>query len=264
MTMEMLRETLERLGNGEDVVLVTVVAVAGSVPPRVGFRMAVAAGDATGTVGGGALEAEAIRAARALLAGGGPARLERIDVATLGMTCGGEVTMFLEPFRSAPRLWIFGGGHIGRALVPMAAAAGFSVTVADNRPEYADPTRFPEAARAVCAPYEESVGMVPAGAFVVILTHGHAHDEEVLAAMTRMEPRLPYVGMIGSSRKIAQALAGIRATGVDPGPDVYAPIGLDLGGDTPGEIAVAIAAQLLGVLHRKPGLPHYRDTHVPR
>ena len=262
--METLRKTVSLLGDGEDVVLVTVVGTAGSVPPRAGFRMVVTAGGAEGTVGGGALENEATRMARALLTGGGEARLERIDVAKIGMACGGEVTLFLEPFRAATRLWIFGGGHIGKALAPMAAAAGFNVTVADNRPEFADAARFPEASRAICAPYDESAMMVPAGAFVAILTHGHAHDEEVLEAMVRMEPRLPYVGMVGSSLKIAKALAGIRATGVDPGPDVYAPIGLDLGGDTPGEIALAIAAQILGVRNRKAGLPHYRDRHAPK
>jgi len=262
--METLRRTASLFASGADVVLVTVVATAGSVPPRAGFRMVVTAGGSEGTVGGGALESEAILMARALLAGGGEARLERIDVATIGMACGGEVTLFLEPVRAAPRLWIFGGGHIGKALAPMAAAAGFNVTVADNRPEFADKARFPEAARTICAPYDESVKMVPEGAFVAILTHGHAHDEEVLNAMVRMEPRLPYVGMVGSSRKIAKALSEIRAKGVDPGPDVYAPIGLDLGGDTPGEIALAIAAQILGVKSRKDGLPHYRDRHVPK
>jgi len=262
--METLRTTVDRIASGEDVVLVTVVAVAGSVPPRVGFRMVVTASSTEGTVGGGALENEAIRTARALLEGGGEARLERIDVAKIGMACGGEVTLFLEPFRAATRLWIFGGGHIGKALAPMAAAAGFSVTVADNRPEFAEVSRFPEASRTICAPYGEAVKLVPEGAFVVIVTHGHMHDEEVLGAVVRMEPRLPYVGMVGSSRKIAKALDEIRATGVDPGPDVYAPIGLDLGGDTPGEIALAIAAQILGVKHRKDALPHYRDRHVPK
>ena len=143
--MDTLRKAVSLVGDGEDVVLVTVVAIAGSAPPRVGFRMAVTGGGTEGTVGGGALENEAIRLARALLAGDGTARLERIDVAAIGMECGGEVTLFLEPFRAAPRLWIFGGGHIGKALAPMAAAAGFTVTVVDNRPEFADRTRFPEA-----------------------------------------------------------------------------------------------------------------------
>jgi xanthine dehydrogenase accessory factor len=262
--METLRRTLALLGDGEDLVLVTVVAAAGSVPPRVGFRMAVTAAATEGTVGGGALENEAIRLARALLAGDGGARLERLDLAALGMACGGEVTLFLEPFRAAPRLWIFGGGHIGKALVPIAAAAGFGVTVVDNRPEFADPARFPGAARTICMPYDDAAALVPAGAFAVIVTHGHMHDGALLDALVRRRPRLPYVGMIGSARKIAVMLDGIRAAGVDPGPDVYAPIGLDLGGDSPGEIAVAVAAQILGVRHRKDGLPHYRDRRLPR
>jgi xanthine dehydrogenase accessory factor len=262
--METLRTTLERLDRGEDVVLVTVVGTAGSAPPRVGFRMAVTGDGSDGTVGGGALEQEAIRRARALLVEDAPARLERLDLGAIGMACGGEVTLFLEPFRAATPLWIFGGGHIGRALAPMAAAAGFGVTVADNRPEFADAARFPAAARTICAGYDEAVAMVPDGAFVVIVTHGHMHDGELLRAVARREPRLPYVGMIGSARKIAIVLDEIRAAGVDPGPNVFAPIGLDLGGDAPGEIALAIAAQILGVRHGKAGLPHYRDRRVTK
>jgi len=262
--METLRRMMERVGGGEDVVLVTVVAVAGSAPPRVGFRMAVTTGALEGTVGGGALEQETVRLARTLLADGGEARLALIDTMTLGMDCGGSVTLFLEPFRVTPRLWIFGCGHICAALAPIAATAGFSVTVTDNRPEFADEARFPAGVRVICAPYEESVTLVPRAAFVVIVTHGHSHDEEVLNSVVRIEPRLPYIGMIGSARKVAKALTALTSAGVDPGPNVYAPVGLDLGGDKPGEIAVAIAAQMLGVLHQKPGLPHYRDLCVSR
>ncbi|HUT77177.1 MAG TPA: XdhC/CoxI family protein [Polyangia bacterium] len=262
--MDVLRRTIERAGGGEDLVLVTVVGVGGSVPPRVGFRMLVAAGDTEGTVGGGALELEAIRLARALLASDGGARLEHLDVSELDMACGGEVSLFLEPFRAAPALWIFGGGHVAKALVPMAAATGWRVTVVDNRPEFADLARFPGAAATISAPYDEAAPKVPAGAFAVIVTHGHAHDEMLLEAMARIKPKLPYIGMIGSSRKIAEALSRIREAGVATGSNIQAPIGLDLGGDSPGEIALCIAAQLQGLRHGKPGLPHYRDRRAAR
>jgi xanthine dehydrogenase accessory factor len=260
--MDALRDIQKRFEAGEDAVVVTVAEVHGSAPPRAGFKMIVSAAGTSGTVGGGALEAEAIRRARAMLAGRAPARLERIDVAELDMTCGGEVTLFFEPFVAAVPLWIFGGGHIGAALAPMAVAAGFAVTVVDDRPEFAAAERFGGSARTLCLPYAEAARLVPSGAFAVIVTHGHAHDEELLGAMARRSPRLPYVGMIGSSTKVAKALADLRAAGAEPGPDVYAPIGLDLGGDSPGEIAVAIAAQLLGVRHGKAGLPHYRDRKL--
>lgn len=260
--MDVLRRTIERAAGGESLVLVTVVGVEGSVPPRVGFRMLVTRADTQGTVGGGGLEQEAVRLARELLAENGGPRLACLDVADLDMACGGGVTLFLEPFRAASALWIFGGGHIARALVPMAAAAGFRVTVADNRPEFAEASRFPEAACTFCAPYAEAAGKVPPGAFVVIVTHGHAHDEELLGAMARIEPMLPYIGMIGSARKIAEARKRIMASGIEIGDNVHAPIGLDLGGDTPGEIALGIAAQILGVRHGKPGLPHYRDRRT--
>lgn len=260
--MDTLRKMVRRLDAGEDFVVVTVAEVSGSAPPRAGFRMAVTADAIEGTVGGGALEKEAVGLARALLAGSGGPRLERFDLAALGMACGGGVTLFLEPFRASTPLWIFGGGHIGAALAPMARAAGFAVTVVDDRPEYADFARRGDGIRALCRPYDEAVRLVPDGAFVVIVTHGHAHDEALLNAVARRSPRLPYVGMIGSARKVAAALERIRAAGVDPGPDVYAPVGLDLGGDSPGEIALAIAAQILGIRHGKPGLPHYRDRRL--
>lgn len=257
--MDVLRECVERVAGGEDLMLVTVVGVDGSVPPRVGFRMLVTASHTAGTVGGGALEMEAVRRARALLAAGGGPLLQRLDVAELEMACGGGVSLFFEPFCAASALWIFGGGHIAKALVPMAAAAGFRVTVVDNRPEFAEAARFPEAACTLCAPYAEAASRVPPGAFVVIVTHGHAHDEELLGAMARIEPKLPYIGMIGSARKIAEAKKRIVAGGVEISDNVHAPIGLDLGGDTPGEIALGIAAQILGIRHGKAGLPHYHE-----
>ncbi len=262
--MDVLRIAIERAAGGEDLVLVTVVGVGGSAPPRVGFRMLVTGADCQGTVGGGNLEHEAIRMARELLAAGGGPRLEHLDVADLDMSCGGEVTLFFEPFRAAPALWIFGGGHVAKALVPMAAATNWRVTVADNRAEFADPARFPEAAATVSAPYLEAAAKVPAGAFVVIVTHGHAHDEELLGVMARIEPKLPYIGMIGSARKIAEILSRLRAAGVETGDNIQTPIGLDLGGDTPGEIALCIAAQIQGLRHGKEGLPHYRDRHAAR
>jgi len=260
--LETLRKAVKRVEGGEDVVLVSVAAVEGSAPPRVGFKMAVFADGIEGTVGGGALEKEAVRIARELFAERGASKLVRIDLAAFDMTCGGAVTLFFEPFCAAHDLWIFGGGHIGAALAPMAAAAGFKVTVADDRSEFAKAARFEKASRTICMPYGEAVKMVPDSAFVVIVTHGHAHDEEILNAMVRKTPRLPYIGMIGSSRKIAVVMETIRAAGIDIGPNVYAPIGLDLGGDSPGEIALAIAAQLLGIRHGKPGLPHYRDHRL--
>jgi xanthine dehydrogenase accessory factor len=90
------------------------------------------------------------------------------------------------------------------------------------------------------------------------VTHGHAADQAVLAQLVRRDPPLRYIGMIGSRRKVRGALEALAGQGLEPGANLYAPIGLDLGGGSPAAIALAIAAELLGVLHGRGGLPHCR------
>ncbi len=262
MSIRILESAIDRARQGEPVALVTVVESSGSVPGKTGFRMLVTPTATDGTVGGGALEKEAIREARELLAGRGSARTVRIKVSDIDMQCGGEVVLLIEPLAAACPAWIFGGGHIAQALAPLAVAAGFGVTVVDHRPEFADPPRFGGRARTICGDYAEAARRIPAGAFVVIVTHGHSHDTEVLLEAARIEPRLPYIGMIGSRHKVAETRRRLAEAGVDPGPNLYTPVGLDLGGDTPGEIAVAIVSEMLGVRHGRTGLPHCRKRRT--
>ena len=174
------------------------------------------------------------------------------------MSCGGTAVLFVEPLRAAPHLWIFGAGHIAAALAPLAASVGFRAVVVDDRPAFADPARFPEATRVVCGEWAELARGVDPGSFVAIATHGHEHDEEVLAEVAAIEPALPYIGMIGSRGKVPGILARLRARGISVGENVFSPIGLDLGGGSPAEIAISIASEILGVLHGKAGLPHCR------
>jgi xanthine dehydrogenase accessory factor len=245
---------------GVDFVMVTVVETWGSVPAELGTRMIVFAdGTSEGTVGGGALEKSAVDGAVALLAAGGSGGLERVEVADLEMKCGGGVTLFVEPFRSSLELWIFGGGHIASALVPIAASLGFRVTVVDNREEFAARSRFPAASATVASEYVAAAREIPRDAFAAIMTHGHAHDQEVLRELLSGEPSLPYVGMIGSVKKVPVVLDALRAEGLEVGDNVYSPIGLDLGGGSPGEIAVSIASELLAVLHERARVTHMRE-----
>jgi xanthine dehydrogenase accessory factor len=257
--IDLLEWAAEKKREGVALCLVTVVESAGSVPAPVGARMAVTPDSTRGTVGGGALEEFAIDRARALLAGDRAAVLLRRATADLGMSCGGEVTLFLEPLRGAPRLWIFGAGHIARDLAPIAGALGFRVSVADDRAELATPDRFPSGVEVVCGDPAEIARGAGSGAFAVIVTHGHEHDQAVLEQLVQIDPPLAYIGMIGSTRKVSRALDALAGKGLEAGPNLYAPIGLELGGGSPNEIAVAIAAELLGVLHEKSDLPHCRD-----
>lgn len=146
------------------------------------------------------------------------------------------------------RLILCGGGHVSRALAQVAVLLEFQVTVLDDRPEFADPERFPGCVT-MAGPFEASLtrlGSRPDD-FFCILTRGHAWDRACLEQILR--GRYAYVGMIGSRGKVAATRKALEEAGVSRErlDSVHAPIGLDLGGQTPAEIAVEIAAQLIQV-----------------
>lgn len=159
----------------------------------------------------------------------------------------------VERFSAPETLYLFGGGHVALATARVAAIAGFEIVVVDDRPEFADPERFPMARCQVAAPGFDRVFELPllAGrfdpqtAFVAILTRGHRHDAAVLAQALAAGPR--YVGMIGSARKREAVYAELRRAGVAAGElaRVHCPIGLDIGAQTPEEIAVSVVAELI-------------------
>jgi xanthine dehydrogenase accessory factor len=163
----------------------------------------------------------------------------------------------LEPWAGASPLYIFGAGHVSRPTAQVAALAGFRVTVLDDRPEFANAGRFPQAKATVLDGYGDCfAGLCPGpGALVVIVTRGHVHDAEVLAQALRT--RAGYIGMIGSRRKrdaIYDRLRGQGFTDADLA-RVHCPIGLAIGAETPEEIAVSINAELIA--HRA-GIPSAR------
>ena len=156
---------------------------------------------------------------------------------------------YREPVAAPSRLHVFGAGHVGAALVSLAAAAGFEVHVYDDRPELATRERLPEATTVTCSAFDDLAANATIGPrdSVVVLTHGHAHDETVLLAVLTRDVQPAYVGCIGSARKAALAREHLAAAGV-PAERVDAvamPIGLAIGAVTPAEIALAIVAQLV-------------------
>jgi xanthine dehydrogenase accessory factor len=243
--LEACRELTEAGGEG---VLAVVVEAAGSVPREAGAWMLVAARGNTGTVGGGALEKRVVDLAPAVLSVGKPT-LFHFDLGQdLGMNCGGSVAVYLEPLLPAGRLVIFGGGHIGLALHRLAPLLGLQAVIVDERPEYSAAGRFP-GARTVCAlpaPAAEQLAVTGRDS-VVVLTHQHRHDLAAVRAVIEAGPA--YLGMIGSRSKVQKTRAALLADGVpsDLLETLRAPVGLDLGGRTPGEIAVAIAAEIIAL-----------------
>lgn len=166
-----------------------------------------------------------------------------------------EGDVYVEPIVAAERVVIFGGGHVGRACVPALAAIDFEVTVFDDRPDVALPENFPDAAHVILGSFKDIAAGITLGArdYVIVMTHGHVADEDVVAQAIGAHPR--YLGCMGSRHKRRALERVVAERGASPAEiaAVDLPIGLSLGAVTPAEIAVSIAAKLIEVRHAHDG-----------
>jgi xanthine dehydrogenase accessory factor len=253
MDMDFMRALEEALKKNRCAVMATVVEARGSVPREAGAKMLVFLDGSTfGTVGGGAIEKHVTEEARKMLGEEGTRLLDLNLKNDLGMECGGEAKVYLESIRAAQRLVVFGGGHIGQALYLLAPLMGLVPVIIDERAAFCNAERFPRA-ELLCAKPEEALERLSLSPrdHVVIVTHRHVHDYECLKRVSGFDPA--YVGMIGSRRKVAGTLDKLKEEGIpaEKLERVHAPVGLNLGGRTPGAIAIAIAAEIIAVAHGK-------------
>ena len=183
------------------------------------------------------------------------ARLSEIDQpatpGTMEVVMGrAELVLYRDRVAPPVQCVIAGAGHIGRTLAQIGVAMCWSVVVADDRSDWADPGAFDPAVRVICAPFDSLFARVPVdeATAVVLVTRGHRHDEACLRALVTTRPF--YVGMIGSRRRVLRALDNLRAEGVDRAflSRVYAPVGLPIGTETPAEIALSVAAEMVAVM----------------
>ncbi len=247
-TLEAVRLARRAVEGGDAAVGVLVVDAPGDGAVRPGARMVVRAEGREGTLGSAALDDAAAALARPLLAGGPPRAAEAEGC-----------SLYLEPHLPPPELVIVGAGHIARPLCRVGAMLGFRVTVLDDRPEFATRERFPEAAVVHRADFSDpfrGVRMGP-GTHLVLVTRGHKYDFEALRDVLRRPAAPAYVGMVGSRRRTRAALELLSREGI---PDdrlraVHAPIGLDVGAETPEEIAVSIMAEIVLVRRGGTGVP---------
>lgn len=243
---EMIR--LERSGISYSIL--TVVKASGSTPRDAGAKMLVTREEAIGTIGGAVVEKDAVEAGRAALGTGVPELLEfELREDKTGMACGGAMTVFVEPVLSRPALYIFGAGHVGTALADLAHKLEFRVILLDSRPEWADADRFPDGVETRIGPYRDLAPGLESSAddYIVIMTHSHDIDQEVLGAV--LEKRYRYLGLICSKRKKSVLFGNLEEAGKPKEllDEVYSPIGLKISSETPVEIAVSIAAELVKV-----------------
>ncbi len=259
-----LFEQLARLAaDRRSFVLATVVDVSGSSPQSTGARMAVLDdGSFVGTIGGGAIERQVLDASRALLRDGEKqTRLLKTHLThDLGMCCGGSMTVFLEKHLPAERLVLFGAGHVAKPLAALAHTVGFEVTVVDERAEWLDEARFPQATHVLRHP-ADALGELPLDerTWVCVTTHDHALDQRLIELL--LDKPLAWLGMIGSRRKRERFRMRLEAAGFSPEAiaRMRTPMGLAIGAVTPEEIAVSIVAELIAVRRRAALAPTESD-----
>jgi xanthine dehydrogenase accessory factor len=344
--VSVLHEIAKALSSGERVGVATIISTSGSTPASAFSKMLVLPDGTTtlGTVGGGCVEADVVKAARACLAAGRAEILKfhlSEDEYILGLICGGTVEvlvepitgehaalfqsiervqsegtdsvlrtliaadgrvnskslilspsdvgeeesevystvvarhetrvvqmgvekLILEPIAGMPRLIIFGAGHVSRAICKTAAAVDFSVTIVDDREQYANAERFPEAMLLLVREFDEVVSDlgIRSSDYLIITTRGHRYDEEILERVVNSKAK--YIGMIGSQRKVLTTYKHLVALGisVDALARVCSPMGLEIGSTTPEEIAVSVVAEMVAVRRNRFDRKNSKSSHI--
>ena len=251
---EVLRVASERAESGARVVLATVLARRGSTPSTPGQKLLVADdGTCVGTIGGGAIEHEALAAMRAMLGAhdAPPSRIQTYKLGVeLGMCCGGGVDVLFELLQSAVPALVVGGGHIGAIVAPLLARSGFVVTLVDERDsifEQGDEGIAPENTRLerVQGDFETVGRTVRRSGAVLTMTHDHQLDQRVIEWALR--EKFAFVGGVGSRAKLARTRARLEVKDF-PADDlarIRMPLGVDIGARSPHEIAIAIVAEMI-------------------
>lgn len=263
--LEVLGAVQPALQGQPRVVLCQIVRAQGSTPGKLGWKMLVRpGGSAFGNLGGGAFEALVQRDAAALVESGGDSEVRRyylteeaVHGQPTGMVCGGMIEVFLEVLAARPVLVICGGGPVGQALARQAALGDFEVAVTDDRPEFRRAELFPEGTQRVVVDREYSGDFLAPWRnrelLVAIVSRCWETDLAAASAVLRDLPiGLGYLGLMGSRRKIERVESELDSRGLHrQGVPWYAPIGMALGGSTPAEIAVSIAAEVVQLRSRR-------------
>ncbi len=262
--MDIYEEIVKLRRDGRRGAVATIVNARGSIPSFRTAKMLVRDdGSICGTIGGGCVEAEVWQAAREVMEQEKPRtltfNLNQDPKYDTGLVCGGTLDIFLEPVLPAALLYIFGAGHVAASLYKTAKDTGFDVIVVDDRETYANRERFPEAQEVIADDFERAMERldIRESAYIVIVTRGHRDDMRVLRWAVGTKAR--YVGMIGSKRKTIAIFRELQREGLEAKlfERVHAPIGLDIGGVTPEEIAISITAELIAVRRKSEReLPH--------
>ncbi len=269
MPIDPISHLAELRSKGIPCALITIVGTTGSTPRKSGAKMVVnpASQYPVGTIGGGKLEALALEKALLLLSGGGSSpnlhtySLNEAGEHAFGAICGGEVIILTEPFPAASPLVIVGAGHCGAAIARIADQSGFPVTLIDDRPDLLQP--FADSPINTASSLADLHCLSPAPTFApnlypigfVAVSRNYEIDIGALRQIISISDHIPYLGMIGSRRKVRRVFDTLAAEGVSQKSldRIFAPVGLDIGAESPVEIAISVVAQILAATRGRPG-----------
>jgi len=243
------KKIIEATQIGKNTALCIVTKTQGSAPGKPGMKMLVYEdGSIEGTVGGGAIEKDAIEKALEIIHIGKPSYFAFNLKTDLNMECGGSAEIYIEPVARKQKLYIFGAGHIGKALTEFAFKLGFDVTVADEREGVF--SNYNSNVRCINKHFEDVINDIDCdkNSFFVIVTHKHVHDFDILKLLCHKT--YAYLGMIGSRTKVEKIKNELLDTHYAT-PEILAkidaPIGIRFKAITPDEIAISILAKLIDV-----------------
>lgn len=239
--------------SGTPSALAIVVRTEGSAPRKPGAKMIICQdGSIIGTLGGGGLENAVIKEAKNVIESGRPKIASftlDIEKGGLDMMCGGKVEVYIEPLLPPDKLIIFGAGHITRSLAPMMKKIGFHVIVVDDNPDFLKRDYFPDIEDLHLEDMDAFADKLPpdSNTYIVVLSRGFSRDKAILGGLLKKE--FKYIGMIGSKRKLESVINELKQEGI---PDeafikLKSPVGLDIGAETPEEIAISIAGEIIAV-----------------
>lgn len=265
MEGKILKAVSSAVERGIETAVVTVLEVKGSSPGKEGSMMAVFSdGSILGTVGGGALEYEFIKEALKAIKENKSCEksFELTEKGSLHMKCGGFVRAYIKVFAKREKLLIMGGGHLGAELYTLGKFLNKYVVIFDDREEFANRERFPEADEIIFGKMKETVKnySIDENSYIIIVTRGHENDKECLKAILDKKVFPKYIGMVGSRGKVLSTYKELLDEGYlkEELKKIYSPIGLDISSSEPKEIALGIMAEITAVKNQKTG-EHMRD-----
>lgn len=245
--LEIHREIVNLASKGESAVLATVISSQGMVPGKPGAKMLIRRDKSVlGSIGGDGVHLQVLEKAPEILRHA-ESKLLHFDLPDTER--GGQMEVFMEPLLPPATLYLCGAGHISQSTAAMGKMLGFKVTVIDPRMEFNNAERFPDADSRLIDDYALAITKLNIGeeGYIVICTPGHILDEQCLYFAVGTKAK--YIGMIGSKKKVKETKEQLIKKGILPEQleKVHAPIGLEIGAETPAEIAVSILAEIIKV-----------------